>query len=162
QTRKPRRSSGMIPVPSLNLHTDTVAEKAGASSASSASKETDTPSASQSGETGKLPQKLGAYEVVKELGRGAMGVVFLARAAGLELGVIHRDLKPANVIIDAKTGAPKITDFGLAKDSSGANDLTRTGDILGTPSYMSPEQLMGKKKVDARSDVYSLGVILYE
>ena len=77
-------------------------------------------------------------------------------------GIIHRDLKPANVILspDAEVGeAPKLIDFGLAKIAAvaGTEQLTRTGQIIGTPQYMSPEQISGRE-VDARSDVYALGL----
>jgi hypothetical protein len=74
--------------------------------------------------------------------------------------VLHRDLKPANVLL-TETGAPKVTDFGLAKklDEQGA---TRTGSVMGTPSYMPPEQAEGKKDIGPAADVYSLGAILYE
>ncbi len=74
--------------------------------------------------------------------------------------VLHRDLKPANVLLTEK-GEPKVTDFGLAKklDEQGA---TRTGSVMGTPSYMPPEQAEGKKDVGPAADVYSLGAILYE
>lgn len=76
-------------------------------------------------------------------------------------GVIHRDLKPANVLIDCR-GEPKVTDFGLAKQVKSDRDLTRTGAVIGTPSYMSPEQAGGHvEKVGPQSDVYSLGAILY-
>jgi predicted Ser/Thr protein kinase len=81
-------------------------------------------------------------------------------------GVVHRDLKPANVLLapDAEHGeAPKLIDFGLAKLAAAAGDsqLTRTGQIIGTPAYMSPEQIKGEK-IDGRADVYALGCVLYE
>ena len=77
-------------------------------------------------------------------------------------GVLHRDLKPANVLIRAVDGEPLLTDFGLA-GLQGADTLTRTGDVIGTPLYMAPEQLLGlHREVDGRADVWSLGVMLYE
>jgi WD40 repeat protein len=76
-------------------------------------------------------------------------------------GLIHRDLKPSNVLL-AVDGTPKITDFGLAKRVEGGGHLTATGAVLGTPSYMAPEQAGGKKDISALCDVYSLGALLYE
>jgi serine/threonine protein kinase len=77
-----------------------------------------------------------------------------------EQGVIHRDLKPGNVLLD-KQGRPRVTDFGLAKRVQSASDLTGTGQILGTPSYMPPEQAAGKSDIGPTADVYSLGAVLY-
>lgn len=74
-------------------------------------------------------------------------------------GVIHRDVKPANVMIDPATDQVKVTDFGIARVTDASK--TRTGAVLGTPSYMSPEQLAGRR-LDGRSDLYSLGVMLFQ
>jgi serine/threonine protein kinase/tetratricopeptide (TPR) repeat protein len=77
-------------------------------------------------------------------------------------GILHRDLKPANLLLQAPEGTPRITDFGVAR-APGNQRLTATGIALGTPNYMSPEQAMGQNdSLDARSDVWGMGAILYE
>ncbi len=89
--------------------------------------------------------------------------VSLAAHHAHEHGVIHRDLKPENILVDGK-GQPHVTDFGLAKAVSQnvSLSLTAAGMIVGTPAYISPEQAQGLKGVDRRTDVYALGVMLYE
>jgi serine/threonine protein kinase len=82
-------------------------------------------------------------------------------AVAHQSGIIHRDLKPANLLIDEE-GLLKIVDFGVAAaQHQGDTQLTKTGYVIGSPKYMAPEQILGKK-VDERADIYSLGVILYE
>src|SRR6185295_18870173 len=79
-----------------------------------------------------------------------------------EQGILHRDLKPSNVLIDSATDQPRITDFGLAKRLNGESSLTLTGQVLGSPNFMPPEQAgSGQGKIGRASDVYGLGAILY-
>ena len=85
-----------------------------------------------------------------------------ALAAAHRVGLIHRDVKPTNVILDAPSGRAKLVDFGLARSTRLPDGLTREGVVAGTPEYMSPEQLLRPREVDARSDLYGLGVTLYE
>jgi len=77
-------------------------------------------------------------------------------------GVIHRDIKPANILLEA--GHAAVADFGIARavDAAGGGRLTETGLVLGSPLYMSPEQALGEKNLDGRSDLYALGCVLYE
>ncbi|HEX3149913.1 MAG TPA: WD40 repeat domain-containing serine/threonine protein kinase [Gemmataceae bacterium] len=78
-------------------------------------------------------------------------------------GILHRDLKPSNILLaDRDFATPLITDFGLAKKVEGDSSLTQSGAILGTPSYMAPEQARGEKQLTTAADVYALGAILYE
>jgi serine/threonine-protein kinase len=90
-------------------------------------------------------------------------LVALELARGLEeihaLGIVHRDLKPSNILV-SRAGASKIADFGIALGDDGPG-LTQTGHAVGTPLYMSPEQLLGER-ADPRSDMFSLGVLMYE
>jgi len=102
-------------------------------------------------EKGVLPPEE-AVTVIKQVADA------LAEAHGV--GLVHRDIKPSNIMIDA-LGRAKVTDFGIAYVSHAQTKLTREGSIIGTPEYLSPEQCEGKT-VDRRSDIYSLGVTLYE
>src|ERR687895_277221 len=99
---------------------------------------------------GRLPlDEAAAYAI--EVGRGL--------AAAHACNLVHRDVKPQNVLIDPE-GRAKVTDFGIVR-SLESDGLTATGRVLGTTDYVSPEQAMGRE-VDARSDIYSLGILLYE
>jgi WD40 repeat protein/tRNA A-37 threonylcarbamoyl transferase component Bud32 len=102
---------------------------------------------------GALPPPLAAAALVQQLA--------LAVQAAHDQGIIHRDLKPANVLL-AEDGTPRVTDFGLAKKLDQSAALTQSGAILGTPSYMAPEQAEGHKETGPATDIYALGAILYE
>ncbi|GLW53436.1 protein kinase domain-containing protein [Kitasatospora phosalacinea] len=89
------------------------------------------------------------------------GAVLAALEASHDQGLVHRDIKPANVMVSAK-GVVKVMDFGIARAlQSGVTSMTQTGMVVGTPQYLSPEQALGKS-VDARSDLYSVGCMLFE
>jgi serine/threonine-protein kinase len=92
--------------------------------------------------------------VVSIVARSAEGLAYAHQQ-----NVVHRDIKPANIMYEPESDVVKITDFGIARITDSSK--TKTGMVLGTPSYMSPEQLAGKK-VDGRSDLFSLGVMLYQ
>lgn len=97
-------------------------------------------------------------------GKAARYVKIVAEAIGYahQQGILHRDLKPSNVLIHAATDQPRVTDFGLAKRLDGESSITLTGQMLGSPSFMPPEQASGSgRKVGRHGDVYGLGGILY-
>ncbi len=111
-------------------------------------------------EGGNLLQRLEDYRTPKA---AAQLVYQIAQAVDYahQRGVLHRDLKPANILLDER-GQPLVSDFGLAKLRDAKSDLTLTGNILGTPQYMAPEQAGGKsKQVTTAADVYSLGAVLF-
>ncbi|MBI3268154.1 MAG: protein kinase [Planctomycetes bacterium] len=108
--------------------------------------------------------------LAERLARGPVplreGLTWLAAVAdALEYahsqGILHRDVKPSNLLLDA-AGRPFLSDFGLAKDIDSGTQLTASGTLVGTPAYMSPEQVRGERTTDARSDVFSLGAVMYE
>lgn len=109
---------------------------------------------------GDLGQRIRSGSLTRE----EIGKILARLAGGLDVahtnGVIHRDLKPGNVLFD-NYGDAFLSDFGIARMIESDATLTGTGGIIGTPAYMSPEQIQGNKDIDGRSDIYSLGVILY-
>jgi eukaryotic-like serine/threonine-protein kinase len=111
-------------------------------------------------------QGIDLYDLLEKCGRlpyDVAAIVAMQVARALDYvhyrGIVHRDIKPANIMI-ARTGGVKVMDFGIARDQS-FGDLTEAGTGIGTPAYMSPEQVLGDK-LDARSDIFSLGVVLYQ
>lgn len=114
-----------------------------------------------------MDQWLREYRPTLEEGCAAFRGVLQGIGYAHKRGLIHRDLKPGNVLLHVEEGevVPKVTDFGLVKASQGDTPLsnpTRTGATMGTPAYMSPEQIRDASSVDARADLFSLGCILYE
>jgi urea transport system substrate-binding protein len=97
-----------------------------------------------------------SWTEICRIGRQAAAGLAAAHAHGL----IHRDVKPANIWLEGGLGRVKLLDFGLARAAGGSTGLTRTGNIVGTPDFMSPEQARGEE-LDARSDLFSLGAVLY-
>ena len=111
---------------------------------------------------GGLDQALNGSPRPSKTAAALVEVMARAIAVAHELGIVHRDLKPANVLLD-ENGRPKVADFGLAKILGSEGGLTKTSAVLGSPSYMAPEQAEGiASKVGPRTDIYALGAILYE
>jgi serine/threonine protein kinase len=96
-------------------------------------------------------------DAVRWVHDAAIGLAVAHRA-----GLIHRDVKPSNLLLDSKTQITRLTDFGLALEAGDASRMTQDGVLTGTPAYMSPEQISRPEQVDSRTDIYSLGVVLYE
>jgi hypothetical protein len=110
------------------------------------------------GETVGQLMKRAPRRPVEEVARVLRGVSE-ALAYAHRRGVIHRDIKPDNIIVDRASGRPMVTDFGIARAAAADSRLTVTGVAVGTPTYMSPEQALGERETDGRSDVYSLAVV---
>jgi tRNA A-37 threonylcarbamoyl transferase component Bud32/tetratricopeptide (TPR) repeat protein len=109
-----------------------------------------------------LTDVLSARRLPPREAAGLVSAVADALQYAHEQGIIHRDVKPSNILLDG-AGRPHLMDFGLARRDAGDVTMTTDGQVLGTPAYMSPEQARGEgHRVDGRSDVYSLGVVLYQ
>ncbi len=118
---------------------------------------------------GSLDRRLAGTPLAARLAAGLLETLSRAVEAAHQSGIVHRDLKPANILLAGgpdwplDRGTPKITDFGLAKQLDVESNQTRSGAIMGTPSYMAPEQAAGRTRdIGPLSDVYALGAILYE
>lgn len=110
---------------------------------------------------GSLSQRLGGTPMSSQPAASLMGQIALGVQAAHTAGILHRDLKPGNILFTAD-GTPKITDFGLARLGERSAGATMIGAVMGTPSYMSPEQAQGLSDLGPTTDVYSLGATLYE
>lgn len=112
-------------------------------------------------EGGSLAERLDDVRKDERLAVTILAKVARAVHHAHQRGILHRDLKPANILIDSRN-EPLLTDLGLAKKTQDASNLTNTGAVMGTPSYMPPEQASGKDAVTTAADIYSFGAILYE
>ncbi len=99
-----------------------------------------------------------SFDEIRRVLREVAGALAYAHAHG----VVHRDIKPENILLDRESGRAMVTDFGIARAAEGDARLTVTGVAIGTPAYMSPEQALGEREADGRSDIYSLGVVGYQ